>query len=331
MRTIHLIYPPHLGMRVEHTAFEIVRYFNTLHAAANSLHIHNFRYASASPDMVGLVDTAEQMRLSLSTDPWPPKESEVLADLYAKRVVKAVSSRLSDDNYIIAADEALLNRLRVHVKNANYLLCNNSQKTDLISICPSYTAMATIEADREYRFFDSVITYNSTISTMTHTDVVVMISDGTKPHHHKLAEELMQKSGFGIRIFDLNNLQDCKSYEHAIGTAWCLLLLDTTQKFGVHIIDSLTAGTPVVAADGPLTAEFITHNEDGYRCRTFREFVDALTNVSNLSRADISKRAKAKYHEARTADQLSGFLDQVSTTWSAGFYVDKVSNRSRYY
>lgn len=334
MRTIHVIYPPDLGTSKHHAAFEEVRYLNGLCNAAEAHQISVLRYGSITgPEYIELIDQAEQIRLSKSATVWPiVSQTEELKEVFIKRGARAICAKLADDNYIISCDQDILVGLKRHIKNANFILVNQGRPVDEspTTIYPAYSSIITSENRNDYRFFDSVINYHSDAVELTNTDVVVLITDGGAPFHIRLAEEIMVKTGYGVRIFDLRDINDCLNYEHAISTAKCLLYVEQPKKWGVHIIDALSVGTPVIAADGPLSAELISHAVDGFRCRTFREFCDAVTNTQQLSRPSIMLRARQRFNITKSGAQLCGFLDQVSDSWTNGFYTDRVCSHKRY-
>ena len=88
---------------------------------------------------------------------------------------------------------------------------------------------------------------------------------------------------------------------------------------GVHAEANL-CGTPVITTDWGVFTETVTNGFNGYRCRTFQEFLDAVENVKHLDRRAIREAAQKRFSTENVALQYEEYFDRIMTLWGDGFY-----------
>lgn len=74
-----------------------------------------------------------------------------------------------------------------------------------------------------------------------------------------------------------NSVERKELMKHAKGL---IGLTQYLEPFGLMIIESYFSGTPVITTDWGAFAETVVHNKTGYRCRNFREILDAIEKIS---------------------------------------------------
>jgi glycosyltransferase involved in cell wall biosynthesis len=82
-----------------------------------------------------------------------------------------------------------------------------------------------------------------------------------------------------------------------------LMLGAWPEPFGLVAIESLAAGTPVIARRAGALPEIIEHGIDGYLVDDVDEAVQAVRMLGRLDRARIRRRALARFTPARMADR----------------------------
>lgn len=84
--------------------------------------------------------------------------------------------------------------------------------------------------------------------------------------------------------------------------AVCLLNpIEWPEPFGMVMIESLAAGTPVVTTPWGSAPEIVTDGRDGFLCRTHAELVDALGRVDELDRTACRRTVEQRFTMQRLA------------------------------
>src|SRR4051812_20184576 len=80
--------------------------------------------------------------------------------------------------------------------------------------------------------------------------------------------------------------------------------------FGNVAIEAMSCGTPVVATDWGAFTETVIHGKTGFRCRTFKQFIEAVEAAPTLDPHGIREHALSNYSlEATRAGP--GILDRT--------------------
>lgn len=84
------------------------------------------------------------------------------------------------------------------------------------------------------------------------------------------------------------------------------------EPFGGVVIEAGFSGTPVITSDWGAFPETVDHGHTGYRCRTFKEFIQATEKVGDLVPGFIRANAEL-YSMAAIGPKYDRYFDMVSS------------------
>jgi glycosyltransferase involved in cell wall biosynthesis len=95
------------------------------------------------------------------------------------------------------------------------------------------------------------------------------------------------------------------------------------EPFGGVAVEAQMSGTPVLSTDFGAFVETVEHESTGYRCRTLKEFVQAVEELPLLSSSErIRNRAIGKYSLSAVAPQWKRWFEQVQMLYGQGWYSE---------
>ena len=89
---------------------------------------------------------------------------------------------------------------------------------------------------------------------------------------------------------------------------------------GVHI-EAQLCGTPVITTDQGVFQETVVNGVNGYRCKMYRDFVEASEKISQLDRLSIANSAREKYSLETVGRQYADYFERLDTLNGAGWYA----------
>lgn len=108
-----------------------------------------------------------------------------------------------------------------------------------------------------------------------------------------------------------------------IGKAKALICPTTyIEPFGGVAVEAQLSGTPVICTDFGAFTETVVHNVTGYRCRTLKEFFNAVNSVDQLDNWGIQLLAQSTYSLEAVAPQWRRWYDQIGTLYGKGWYAE---------
>lgn len=92
------------------------------------------------------------------------------------------------------------------------------------------------------------------------------------------------------------------------------------EPFGGSGVEGLLCGTPLIATDYGAFTETVQNGINGYRCKTLRDWIEAIEKVDSLDRAIIAKRARATYSLEACGKQYAKAFEQIHELYADGWY-----------
>lgn len=93
------------------------------------------------------------------------------------------------------------------------------------------------------------------------------------------------------------------------------------EPYGTVIPEALMCGTPAITTDFGSFTELVENGRNGYRCSTFREFVEAAEMAPLLDRKAIAKAAYERFSLERTAVKYERYFARLLDLWGDGWYT----------
>lgn len=91
------------------------------------------------------------------------------------------------------------------------------------------------------------------------------------------------------------------------------------EPFGGVAVEAQMCGTPVITTDWGAFPETVEQGVTGFRCRTQREFRNAMRDVDTLEPLYIRKRALSLYSTDVVARQYEDYFNRLLTLWGKGW------------
>lgn len=95
------------------------------------------------------------------------------------------------------------------------------------------------------------------------------------------------------------------------------------EPFGNVAVEAQGCGTPVISTDWGAMTETVEHGKTGFRCRMFKDFLDAAQNVSQLDPYYIRTRAINTYSLNVIGKRYDAYFKRLLTLWGKGWYDER--------
>lgn len=93
------------------------------------------------------------------------------------------------------------------------------------------------------------------------------------------------------------------------------------EPFGNVAVEAQGCGTPVISTDWGAMTETVEQGKTGFRCRTFRQFLEAAENVGTLDPHYIRQRAINTYSLGVIGRRYDDYFRRLLTLWGEGWYA----------
>ena len=124
-------------------------------------------------------------------------------------------------------------------------------------------------------------------------------------------------SGYGEYVGTVGPEERAKLYGGAIATFVPTLYIEPFAN--VHV-ESMACGTPVITSDWGVFTETVEQGKTGFRCRTFKEFLEAAEKVKDLDNRYIATKAYERFSVDMIRYKYERYFRQLETLWDKGWY-----------
>jgi Glycosyl transferases group 1 len=100
------------------------------------------------------------------------------------------------------------------------------------------------------------------------------------------------------------------------------LVLPTSyiEPFGCVVIEAALCGTPAITTDWGAFTETVIEKFTGYRCRTLKEFHQAVSNLGMLDREFVALSAQSRFTTDSTIPAYQRWFERLGTLHGKGWY-----------
>jgi glycosyltransferase involved in cell wall biosynthesis len=219
-------------------------------------------------------------------------------------------------------------KMFTHARNQPYVSISNSQREMRLGLNYVATVYNGIDVD-SYEFHPQP-------SQLPYLAFLGRISPEKGTH---LAIEIAKRSGWHLKIAGKVDSVDVEYYEEAIkphidghqieylgeanhmqknalmgGAVATLFPITWREPFGLVMVESMAAGTPVIAMELGSTSEVIIHGKTGFLCHSVEECVDALRQVSQIDRSTCRNHVVRNFSVQRMVDGYEAVYQMLSKT-----------------
>lgn len=93
------------------------------------------------------------------------------------------------------------------------------------------------------------------------------------------------------------------------------------EPFGGSGVEGLLCGTPLITTDYGAFTETVQQGENGFRCKTLCDWLDALEVVEKLDRKSIADKARATYSLQACGAKYDKAFQQIYDLYGDGWYA----------
>jgi glycosyltransferase involved in cell wall biosynthesis len=151
-----------------------------------------------------------------------------------------------------------------------------------------------------------------------------------------VAIEIAKRSGWRLKMAGKVDVVDVKYFEEEIkplidgkqieylgeadhtqkneligGAVATLFPITWREPFGLVMVESMAAGTPVIAMELGSTSEVIAHGKTGFLCHNVDEFVEAIDKVGQLNRHTCREHVMNHFSVQRMTDGYEAVYQQI--------------------
>lgn len=97
-----------------------------------------------------------------------------------------------------------------------------------------------------------------------------------------------------------------------LSNAWALLhMINYEEAFGLGVVEALTCGTPVIAVNKGSMPELIINGETGFLVNNVDEAVNAVQNISSISRKRCRESVEKRFSVDRMVDDYIKVYEEI--------------------
>ena len=93
------------------------------------------------------------------------------------------------------------------------------------------------------------------------------------------------------------------------------------EPFASVSMEATMTGCPIISSDFGCFTETVINGVNGYRARTFKEFVQAADAATKLDPLTIAARARGLYDEALVRWRYQSYFERIASIYAGGWYA----------
>ena len=197
-----------------------------------------------------------------------------------------------------------------------------------------YGTATTNAASLDGNFFDTVIPSYFEMDRFPFSaepeDYYLFMGRLTERKGYQIAEEVCKRLNKRLIIAGQGNIPSYGEYVGVVGAEERAKLFGGAiasfaptlyvEPFGSVVPEAHACGTPTITTDWGAFTELGINGFNGYRCRTFKEFMEATEKVKDLDRKKIHELAFSKYSLEVVAVMYDDYFKKLLTLWGDGWY-----------
>jgi len=86
------------------------------------------------------------------------------------------------------------------------------------------------------------------------------------------------------------------------------------EPFGNMVVEGYFSGTPAITTDWGGFTETVQQGVTGFRCRTFKDFINAINNIENIKSSDCRDWAMKNYTDDIVHNRFNDYFNRIQTT-----------------
>jgi len=185
-------------------------------------------------------------------------------------------------------------------------------------------------------FYDAVIpNYYEVEDFPEHEDkgYYLFIGRLTERKGYKIASEVCEYVGVRLKVAghgeppeygEYVGVVDAKQRGELMAGATAVFVPTTyIEPFGGVAIEAMLCGTPIITTDWGAFTETNVGGVTGYRCRTFKEFCEAVRKAPGLDSKEIREYARSNWSMEAVAPRYEYYFEKLLTLWDDGWYNTK--------
>lgn len=216
-------------------------------------------------------------------------------------------------------------KMFTHARNQPYVSISNAQREARLNLNCVSTVYNGIDT--------SIYEFHAEPQDAPYLAFLGRISPEKGTH---LAIEIAKRAGWHLKMAGKVDAVDVKYFEEEIkplidgkqieylgetdhkqkndllgGAVATLFPITWREPFGLVMVESMAAGTPVIAMNLGSTSEIIAHGKTGFLCQNVDEFVEAINQVDKLNRQTCREHVLSHFSVQRMTDGYEAAYQQI--------------------
>lgn len=140
------------------------------------------------------------------------------------------------------------------------------------------------------------------IEVANRTNKRLIIAGNIPSEHQEFFDEKI-KPFLDDKITYVGPVNDVQKNELLKNASAFLMPILWNEPFGIVMAEAMACGTPVIGLNRGSVPEVVSNNISGFVCNSIEEMIQAVNNISNISRRDVRKSVDLNFSSKVISDQ----------------------------